>query len=122
MSNFSNICLSGFSTLLLEYFEELRDQMDQQFYEYADYMRLENNDQVDYLIEALSKKTSGQVYTIQEVINNLKANNSERLIPANKGRIKKLQDNLEIRTAFFEKKRSINTEQSLVMVGVIHVL
>ena len=102
-------------------YEEVMDMLDEEFQEHATMMKLENNDRVDYLVRTLKEKIESQIAKEQELIFRLTLEGKRKTLPARRGKIKKLEDQLEVRVPLFEKKRAISSEQENVTTVIIHV-
>ena len=106
---------------VVEHFQQLLDVIDDQFNEYAEIMKLENEDRVDQLITNLERKTSSRIQIVRETMAKQAERGITRMIPANEGRIRKAETYLADRTLHFEKQREISTVRNNVLASVINV-
>jgi hypothetical protein len=102
-------------------YESLLDQLDDEFADYAAHMKMENNDRIDHLIRTLTDKVRSQIAQEDLIISRLSYEGKTRTIPARKGKIKKLEEYLEVQRGLHEKKRTISTEQRNVITVALYV-
>lgn len=107
--------------LALDRYGLILDRLDDQFQEYASDMAMENNDRVDHLVRTLTDKVQSQIARNEMVISQLEWEGKERTIPARRGKVKKLEEYLQIQRALYEKKRLISSEQRNVITVALNV-
>ena len=109
------------SNLALERYQDVLNRMDDQFVEYAADMAMENEDRVDHLIRSLNDKISEQIIQMEATIFKLEFDGKTRIIPALRGKIRKLEKYRDIQNALHEKKRAISTDQRSIITVALHV-
>ncbi|WP_422460452.1 SNF2-related protein [Endozoicomonas sp. ALB115] len=82
----------------------------------------ENDDRIDLQISTLKSHIAKQIATIQQVIDKYRDSEKQQMIPANLGRIRKLEEQRDTRLSQLEKKRNLALESHHVCSGVIDVL
>jgi len=105
----------------LDGFQQLLDDLDDRFAEYARLMEMENDDRVDFLVRSLTDKVNSEIRRIQQTIDQQRMRGESRMIKANKGRIAKRREYLSLRKPLYEKQRTISTEQANVTTVAVHV-
>lgn len=85
-------------------------------------MRSENDDRFDLQARNLADHLERQLAKLQEILGRHRAAGRLKLIPPTEGRIRKLRDNVEIKSRKLEQGRdSFTARQELVAMGVINV-
>lgn len=107
-----------------EAFEECQDQLEQGFDVFEGDIQRENNDRIQLMINTLKRHRDSQLQKLNNRILDAELSGDEkkmRLIPAVKGQIKKLNQRIDERIATLEQKQIVESNQTFVSGGVIHV-
>ena len=104
-----------------EVFHALNDAVDEEFESYAEQLRLENEDRIDFQIQAVRKHLQGQIDAIEATNRRLAEQGKNKIIKANQGRVEKLRARLSDRVSHFEGQRLLNSEYSYIVSGVVYV-
>jgi len=102
-------------------YHQLESLIDEQFDEYCQQMKLENEDRIDYLIATLNDRMDEKIASNEQAIKTLQADNNIKMIPLFEGKIKNIENIKEMRAYEYNQKRAINSEPIDISVGVIHV-
>ena len=107
--------------IAVDRYDALLNQLDDEFDQYAQEMKWENNDRVDQLIRTLTDKVESQIAQGESTIAELDSQGKTRTIPARRGKIRKLEEYRDMQQALYEKKRAISVEPDNVITVAIHV-
>ena len=103
-------------------YDRLENRLDDDFSQHATFMKFENEDRIDQIVQNIELKTSSMIGGIQNTINEQRSRNNLRLIPANEGRIRRLEQHLADRKLYFDNKRKVNTKDKKILAGLINVI
>jgi hypothetical protein len=82
----------------------------------------ENNDFVDQQLKSFSIHIKTQIGKINLQIQRLREQGKTKIIPANQGRIRKLEELLVAKTAYYEGRRQIDFDPREICIGVIRII
>ena len=102
-------------------YQQLEEELDSEFDEYCDNLKLENDDKINFQISTLSGQVNRQVQAREMAIEKLQIAGNYKMIKLNRRNIEKLLEKKEIRIMELEKRRNISSEPRDVMAGIINV-
>lgn len=82
----------------------------------------ENNDFVDQQLKSFIVHIKLQIEKIRQQIERLTEQGRTRIIPANLGRIRKLEELLSDKTSYYESRRKIDFDPREICIGVVRVI
>lgn len=100
------------------FYDDLIFDLDDDFYDFSQHMKMENDDRIDLMIKSSQEKADEQITRFQEIIS---ASTSKVAKQLNEGKIKRAEERLKDSLFEFEKKREVSSEQKTGIVGVIIV-
>ncbi len=102
-------------------YHALEQALDEQFDEYCEQMKLENEDRIDFSIATLNGQMDRQIASKREAIYNLQLKGNVKMINLFEAQIRRIEDNRKRRTHEYNQHRNINNEPRDVILGVICV-
>ena len=106
---------------VLETYERTCADIDDDFERYAERMKVENESDIDFQLDAVRRRTASEVQSISEINQKFREEGRLTMIPANEGRILKLRAFLAAKEAELGAKRRINTEPRDVVFSLVCV-
>lgn len=101
--------------------DRCEDNLKKAYDDYIDGIKRENEDRADVLEETANNHFQGQIEKIKQQIENYQQQGKLRMIPANRGKIKKLKDRCEKRLQEIAAGRKIRHSDSDTALGVIEI-
>ena len=105
-------------------YELLQEDLDDRFERFSALAEMENLDRIDQMVSSLSDHLRNEQGRFNERIQTYRLSNDEnkiRLIPAERGRLKRLEARFEERIAQLDLRRKLDKQNNFVSAGVIHV-
>lgn len=105
-------------------YELLQDDLDRRFERFSAMAEMENLDRIDQMVTSLSDHLHNERGRFNERIQAYRLSNDEnkvRLIPAERGRLKRLESRFEERIAQLDLRRKLDKQNNFVSAGVIRV-
>jgi len=102
-------------------YEDCIDRLSELFAETKKSMEDENSDRINLLIKLLQDRQKLEISRIEERIHNLRESGKNRMIPAEKGKRKKVIERCERRVAELQRKKKLVAETKPVMAGVLFI-
>ncbi len=101
--------------------EQIFGEIEERFDIFVMEERAINEDRADVQILNLERHTARQRNVIATTIANLRASGKTRLIPANEGRLKSLEERNARQTREIDSRRDVKSKQTEICVAVINV-
>lgn len=105
-------------------YEVLQEDLDKRFYKFCDMAEMENLDRIDQMVTSLRDHLRKERDKIEQRITAYQLSQDKdrtRLIPAERGRLKKVAARFEERIAQLELRRQLDKQSSFVSAGAIRV-
>ena len=96
-------------------------QLDEEGEEFRISGLAENNDFVDQQLKSFTIHIKAQIEKINLQIQQLREQGKTKIIPANQGRIRKLEELLAAKTSYYESRRKIDFDPREICIGVVRV-
>jgi superfamily II DNA or RNA helicase len=103
-------------------YEKCEDHLEVLYQDYISRLISENEDRADILSSTARNHFAAQIDSINLTISRFKSEGRHKMIPANEGKIKKLDSKLASRLEDIERGRVMNHSASDVALGVIKVV
>lgn len=105
--------------------DDCRAELEERFRSFRDAQMRENQDRVNFMVSTLQHHLKNQSKQFQERIDRYTlfgTDQQKRMIPAERGRLKKLTQRIESRIAELRLKEAIQAHDSMVSCGVVRVV
>ena len=96
-------------------------QLDEEGEEFQISSLAENDDFVDQQLKSFTIHIKAQIEKINLQIQQLREQGKTKIIPANQGRIRKLEELLAAKTSYYESRRKIDFDPREICIGVVRV-
>ncbi len=109
---------------IAEKYDECLEKLENSFHMFEGDIKRENSDRIDMMISTLERHLAMQRGKLKETISAFEASGEKKkmsMIPATEGKIRKLEQTIEEKIAFLNKKQVVESNQGVVSGGVIRV-